>query len=52
MKILFAISLLGIGAAAVLAFMTRTKLVEARTEKDTINRQIVAIHDGVEKVNA
>lgn len=52
MKILFAISLLGIGAAAVLAFMTRTKLVEARTEKDTINRQIVAVHEGVEKVNA
>jgi len=52
MKILFAISLLGIAAAAVLAFMTRTRLVEARNEKDTINRQIVAIHDGVLKVDA
>ena len=51
MKILFAISLLGIGAAAVLAFMTRTKLVEARNEKDAINREIVAIHEKVTGVN-
>lgn len=52
MKILFAISLLGIVAAAVLAFMTRSKLLDARNEKDTINRQIVAIHDGLNKVDA
>jgi predicted RNase H-like nuclease (RuvC/YqgF family) len=51
MKILFAISLLGIAAAAVLAFMTRSKLVEARNEKDAINRQIVGIHEGVLKVD-
>ncbi len=52
MKILFAISLLGIGAAAVLAFMTRTRLIEARTEKDTKNREIVAIQEKVNGVNA
>ena len=52
MKILFAISLLSIGAAAVLAFMTRSRLIEARTEKDTINREIVAIHEKVNGVNA
>ena len=52
MKILFAISLLAICAAAVLAFMTRTKLVDARNEKDTLNRQIVTIHEGVLKVDA
>lgn len=52
MKILFAISLLGIGATAVLAYMTRTSLLEARNDKDRINREIVTIHEDVEKVNA
>lgn len=52
MKIIFAISLLAIGAAAVLAFMTRSSLLETRTAKDEINRQIVGIHENVEKVNA
>jgi predicted nucleic acid-binding Zn-ribbon protein len=52
MKILFAVSLLAIGAAAVLAFMTRGSLVETRNEKDSINRQIVGIHEAVLKVNA
>lgn len=52
MKILFAFSLLAIGAAAVLAFMTRSSLIETRNEKDSINRNIVTVHEGVEKVNA
>ena len=52
MKILFAISLLAIGAAAVLAFMTRSSLLDTRNEKDRINKDIVAIHEAVEKVNA
>ena len=52
MKILFPFSLLAIGAAAVLAFMTRSSLIETRNEKDSINRNIVTVHEGVEKVNA
>ena len=51
MKILFAISLLAIVAAAALGFMTRGKLVEARAEKDLTNKQILSIHENVEKVN-
>jgi small-conductance mechanosensitive channel len=52
MKIIFAISLVAIVAAAVLAFMTRSSFLETRNEKDRINRDIVSIHDAVEKVNA
>jgi predicted RNase H-like nuclease (RuvC/YqgF family) len=51
MKIVFAISLLAIIAAATLAFMTRSKFIDTRAEKDQINRQIVDIHEGVMKVN-
>jgi len=51
MKILFAVSLLAILAAAVLAFMARSSLVESRNEKDTLNRKIVAIHEATEKEN-
>ena len=52
MKILFAISLLAIAVAAILAFMTRSSFVETRNEKDRINKDIVALHEAVEKVNA
>jgi hypothetical protein len=52
MKILFGISLLAIVAAAVLAFMARSSLIESRNEKDSINRKIVSLHEQVEKVNA
>lgn len=51
MKIIFAISLLATGAAAVLAFMTRSSLLETRNEKDRINRDIVTMHESMEKVN-
>jgi chromosome segregation ATPase len=51
MKILFAVSLLAIGAAAVLAYMTRSTLVEARSVRDKNNREILKIHSGVEKVD-
>ena len=51
MKILFAFSLLVIGATATLAFMTRTKLLETRTEKDKINKDTVEIHEAVEKLS-
>jgi archaellum component FlaC len=51
MKILFAVSLLAIIAAAVLAFQTRSKLIEARQEKDDTNRQILSVHENVNKVN-
>jgi hypothetical protein len=52
MKIIFGISLLATLAAAGLAFATRSQLIDARNEKDQINRKIVAIHEAVEKVNA
>lgn len=51
MKILFAISLLAIIAAGVLAFMARTTLKEARAEKDSTNQTILSIHTAVEKTN-
>jgi len=51
MKILFAVSLLAIGGAAVLSYMTRAKLIEARADKDTNNKAILRIHDDAEKVN-
>lgn len=51
MKILFAISLLAIVAAAALAFMARSSMRETRDQKDEINKEIVKIHEGVEKVN-
>jgi len=51
MKILFAVSLLAIIAAAVLAFQTRSRLIEARQEKDDTNKQILNIHENVNKVN-
>ncbi len=51
MKILFAVSLLAIIAAAVLAFQTRSKLIDARAEKDATNKQILAIHENVIKVD-
>ena len=52
MKILFAFSLLVVGATAALAFMTRSKLLETRNEKDRINKETVEIHEAVDKVNA
>jgi predicted RNase H-like nuclease (RuvC/YqgF family) len=51
MKILFAVSLLAIAAAAVLAFTTRSSFIDTRNEKDRLNRQILGIHEAVEKVN-
>ncbi len=51
MKILFGISLLASIAAAVLAFQVRSSLIEARKEKDDLNRKIVDVHRAVEKTN-
>jgi chromosome segregation ATPase len=51
MKILFAVSLLAIVAAAAMAFMTRSKFLEARNEKDSINKSILDTQASVERVN-
>src|SRR5436189_6397726 len=51
MKILFGISLLAIAAAAVLAFMARSSLIDSRNEKDSINKKILTIHDATKDVN-
>ena len=47
MKILFGVSLIAILAAAGLAYNTRSKLVEARAERDSINKNTLSIHDSV-----
>lgn len=51
MKILYFVGLLGVIGAATLAFMTRSSLLESRTNKDELNRKTVKEHELTSGVN-
>ncbi|RFC51944.1 MAG: hypothetical protein DVB22_001185 [Verrucomicrobia bacterium] len=50
MKILFILGLIGSLASAGMAFYTRSQKAEARRTKDTLNRQIVKVHEDTDRV--